>query len=153
MKKLILIIFSIFFFVGIYAQTYKDYVWTTSFSFTASEGDTVNTWALLNRDFVIGVPYSLSIDYSTITTSDVKLGLLSGNSPWVYGYESIDGTNLMLTLDNTAYHNNLDVDVRTDNYSSANPYLYQRLGIQVITTTEVTGTITVSFIQRLYFTK
>ena len=151
MKKILLIIFSIFLFVGSYSQQYKTYKYSTTFSFTASTGDTINVWAELDKDFTIGVPYSISFDYSTITTSDVKIGLLAGNNPWSYGYESLDGTNLMLTLDNTAYKDNFGVNKRVDNISSYIPFLFNRMGFQVITNTEVSGTILVTFIQRLYY--
>lgn len=150
MKKILLIIFSLFLFVVSYSQQYKTYTYTTTFSFTASTGDTINVWALLDRDFTIGVPYSISFEY-TLTTSDVKIGLLAGNNPWSYGYESMDGVNTMLTLDNTGYKDNLGVTRKVDNFSNGDPFLFRRMGFQAITNTPVTGTILVTFVQRLYY--
>ena len=150
MKKILLIIFSIFLSIGIYSQQYKTYTYSTTFTLTASSNDTINVWALLDRDFIIGAPYSISFEY-TLTTSDVKIGLLAGNNPWSYGYESMDGVNTMLTLDNTAYKDNFNVDRKVDNFSSGDPFLFRRMGFQVITNTEVTGTILVTFVQRLYY--
>lgn len=154
MKKILLIIFCSILFVSLYAQpSYKTFKWNETVTLDNSSNDTLYFFGELDKDFTIGSPWSLSVKYSTLTTSDVMIKFILSN---IDGGESsylLDGSNVSFTLDNVARFDYRGRATRTDNFFSETPLLFKRAAIVIITTSAVSGTLEFEFIQRLYYTK
>jgi hypothetical protein len=152
MKKILFIVFSIFLFSGIYAQNYKTYKQTGTVTLTASSNDTVYVFSRLGTDFVMGAPWVWSFKYS-LSTTDVKVGVIVGTTPSTCT-EILDATTGIgtITLDGTGRIDPVGRSkVKVKGIYNPDALVLPAMGIEIITTSAVTGTIDYEFDQILYY--
>ena len=153
MKKIFLLIILFVLCLSGYSQLLqKTYRWNETVTLDNSSNDTIYLWGELDKDFTIGALWSITVKYTTLTTSDVQLGFVWGN---IDGGETsaIINDSITLVLNNVSRHDYRGRPTKADNIYSDQPIVFDRAAFMIITTSAVSGVIELEFVQRIYYNK